>query len=84
MTSETLADRTLKAFADFLRTRGLDDATIAGLSRGEADVALTTGPHLGNFNDRTSLPELGEAVAAAVAGCLAARHDRDRAGKPHP
>jgi hypothetical protein len=44
-------------------------------------VALETGPHLGDFNNRTSLPELSEAAAAMVAACLAARHERDRGGQ---
>ena len=38
------------------------------------DTGLVTGPHLGAFNNRTSLPELNEATAASVAACLAARH----------
>jgi hypothetical protein len=65
-------------FVEFLTSRGMDPATARSLRRGEADVALETGPHLGAFNNRTSLPELNEAVAAAVAACLTARHDRDR------
>ena len=67
------------AFQEFLLSRGMAAEVVAGLRRGEAEVAIATGPHLGAFNNRTSLPELGEATAAAVAACLAARHDRDRA-----
>ncbi|BAH77987.1 SidJ-related pseudokinase [Solidesulfovibrio magneticus] len=66
------------AFRDFLLGRGMAAETVACLTRGEADVAIATGPHLGAFNDRTSLPELGECTAAAVAACLAARHERER------
>jgi len=68
------------AFREFLLARGLSAEAAAALTRGEADVAIATGPHLGAFNNRTSLPEMGEATAAAVAACLAARHDRDRRG----
>lgn len=68
------------AFREFLTARGLTAEAVAGLTRGEADVAIPTGPHLGAFNNRTSLPELNEATAAAVAACLAARHARDRRG----
>ncbi|WP_029460507.1 SidJ-related pseudokinase [Solidesulfovibrio alcoholivorans] len=68
------------AFAAFLTSRGLSPAAAARHRRGEADVALETGPHLGDFNNRTSLPELSEAAAAMVAACLAARHERDRGG----
>lgn len=66
------------AFLDFLTSRGMTGDAARALRRGEADVELVTGPHLGDFNNRTSLPELNEAVAASVAACLAARHDRDR------
>ena len=67
-------------FREFLLARGMAVETVAGLTRGEADVAIPTGPHLGAFNNRTSLPELNEATAAAVAACLAARHAHDRIG----
>jgi hypothetical protein len=66
------------AYRDFLLGRGLSPEAVAGIKRGQADVAIPTGPHLGAFNNRTSLPELGECTAAAVAAALAARHDRDR------
>ncbi len=72
------------AFVDFCTARGMPPDRAGALRRGEADVALATGPHLGDFNNRTSLPELNEATAAAVAACLAARHDRDRAAGPSP
>lgn len=68
------------AFTDFLVSRGLSPQAAARACRGEADVELETGPHLGAFNNRTSLPELNEAAAAMVAACLAARHERDRRG----
>jgi hypothetical protein len=61
------------AFVDFLVSRGMDPQAARALRRGVADVELETGPHLGDFNNRTSLPELNEAAAAAVATCLAAR-----------
>ena len=52
--------------------------TARSLRRGEADVELVTGPHLGAFNDRTSLPELAECTAAAAAACLVGRYFADR------
>jgi len=56
------------AFAQFLKERGGS----MGEQKGAADIVLSTGPHLGAFNDTTSLPELIHAVAAfaglAVAG----------------
>jgi len=65
------------AFVEFLTSRGLTPEAARAHTRGAADVELVTGPHLGDFNNRTSLPELNEATAAAVAACLAARHGRD-------
>ena len=62
----------------FWKSPRISTSTRSAVGRGEADVAIATGPHLGAFNDRTSLPELGECTAAAVAACLAARHERDR------
>ena len=67
-----------EAFHAFLESRGMPPARARACRRGEADVTLETGPHLGDFNNRTSLPELNDATAAAVAACLAARHDRER------
>lgn len=64
---ETMSDA---AFLEFCLARGLPAATARSLVRGQADVELLTGPHLGAFNNRTSLPELNECTAAAVAGCL--------------
>ncbi|MEL7639047.1 MAG: SidJ-related pseudokinase [Solidesulfovibrio sp.] len=69
------------AFREFLVSRGLSPEAAAGHGRGEADVELQTGPHLGAFNNRTSLPEMNEAAAAMVAACLAGRHERDRRGE---
>jgi hypothetical protein len=66
------------AFAAFCLARGLDPETARSLTRGAADVTLVTGPHLGAFNDRTSLPELAECTAAASAACLIGRYFADR------
>ncbi|EHJ48649.1 hypothetical protein DFW101_2645 [Solidesulfovibrio carbinoliphilus subsp. oakridgensis] len=70
------------AFVAFLTDRGLAPAEAARLRRGQADVELATGPHLGAFNNRTSLPELNEATAASVAACLAARHEKSGEKRP--
>ncbi len=67
-----------QAFVEFLVSRGMALDAAQGLRRGAVDVALATGPHLGAFNDRTSLPELGECTAAATAACLTGRYFQDR------
>jgi hypothetical protein len=47
------------------------------MKRGEKDILITSGPHMGDFNRQISLPELIEAVAAmsavCVAGCFAVK-----------
>jgi hypothetical protein len=40
-----------------------------------------TGPHLGAFNNRISLPELTELVAAGAALCIAGRFWRTRSAR---
>lgn len=63
-----------EAFRDFLVSRGMSVEEAAGLERGAGDVSLATGPHLGEFNGRVSLPELCEFAACAAAACVAGRH----------
>ena len=43
------------------------------MKRGEKDILITSGPHLGDFNRQISLPELIECVAAMSAVCIAGR-----------
>jgi hypothetical protein len=43
------------------------------MTKDAADIPLTTGPHLGGFNQQISLPELIEFVAAASAAVISAR-----------
>ena len=61
------------AFLDFLRVRGYEDDRLEGLTRGEKDILIPSGPHLGDFNRQISLPELIECVAAMSAVCIAGR-----------
>ncbi len=67
------AHMTDAAFLDFLRQRGYEDDRLEGLIRGEEDILIPSGPHLGDFNRQTSLPELIECVAAMSAVCIAGR-----------
>lgn len=70
-----LSDR---QFSQFLAERGFSEAHIAGLKRGAADIVIHSGPHLGAFNDRISLPELIVAVETMSAVCVCGRHLRER------
>lgn len=60
-------------FLDFLKERGCHADQIDRLNRGEKDILITSGPHLGDFNRQICLPELVECVAAMSAVCIAGR-----------
>ncbi len=60
-------------FSAFLKTRGYDERQIKGLHRGERDILITSGPHLGDFNRQISLPEMIQGTAAMAAVCIAGR-----------
>ncbi|MDY7000474.1 MAG: hypothetical protein SVS15_01665, partial [Thermodesulfobacteriota bacterium] len=67
-------------FRDFLLERGYSKEDVARMRRGDEDVVIPTGPHLGEFNSRISLPELIEFVAVASARCISARYFRENLG----
>ncbi|MGM0452017.1 MAG: SidJ-related pseudokinase [Thermodesulfobacteriota bacterium] len=68
----------MAAFEAFLADRGFEPHRIAEMEKGEADLVIETGPHLGDFNDRISVPELIEFTAAASAMCIAGRYFSER------
>ena len=61
-------------FSNFLARRGCSHKDIKSLQRGVSDIVIYTGPHLGGFNERISLPELVESVGAMSALCIAGRY----------
>ncbi|MFW5490142.1 MAG: SidJ-related pseudokinase [Desulfovibrio sp.] len=61
-------------FADFLTSRGFSRKQIDAMQRGEEDVTILTGPHLGGFNRPISLPELVEFTASSVGLACAGRY----------
>jgi hypothetical protein len=64
-------------FREFLGERGFSENEIEGFKRGVRDMTVYTGPHLGGFNERISLPELIESVGAISALCIAGRYWRE-------
>jgi hypothetical protein len=60
-------------FRTFLKQRGYSDKTIRGIDKGQGDIVIHTGPHLGAFNERISLPELIESVETMSALCIAGK-----------
>jgi len=63
-----------ETFRDFLQDRGCTDREISQWKKGEKDITLITGPHLGGFNQGISLPELIEALASMSALCILAKY----------
>jgi len=61
-------------FNEFLLERGVDRNIIEGLSRGLEDITIFTGPHLGAFNQRISLPELIHFTETAASYCICDRY----------
>ena len=62
-----------EAFRTFLTERGYSDAATRGVEKGLEDIVIHTGPHLGAFNERISLPELIECVETMSALCIAGK-----------
>jgi hypothetical protein len=75
-----------EGFAAFLSRRGVAPAEMARLARGKEDIVLITGPHLGGFNERISLPELINAVESMAALCVCGRYcaQSSNADRPCP
>lgn len=65
-------------FHDFLSLRGFDRKTIQGMKKGQRDIRILTGPHLGGFNERISVPELTRYAAALSARCIMDRYCKQR------
>ncbi|QLA21203.1 SidJ-related pseudokinase [Desulfolutivibrio sulfoxidireducens] len=61
-------------FVEFLTRRGMPRQEAVAKKRGVEDIALPTGPHLGEFNGPISAPELITFTAVAAAKCVAGRY----------
>ncbi|MDH3573441.1 MAG: SidJ-related pseudokinase [Desulfobacteraceae bacterium] len=65
-------------FNEFLLERGFTGDNINGLSKGLEDITIMTGPHLGGFNQRISLPELIHFTGTAASYCIGDRYIVDQ------
>jgi hypothetical protein len=63
-------------FSEFLLKRGFSPEEVRIFQKGTADIVINSGPHLGRFNDRISLPELIDAVESMSALCISGRYFR--------
>ena len=71
-------EMTQEAFQAFLTNRGFTKAEADRCAKGEKDIIIHTGPHLGGFNERISIPELIDAIGAMSALCIGSRWLRMR------
>jgi len=67
-------------FTLFLTERGLKKQLISELIRGKEDITTLTGPHLGGFNQKISLPELICFLATCVSFCISEKFYLDETG----
>ena len=67
-------EMTDEEFASFLEARGYSEEAAKGFQKGLKEIPIHTGPHLGGFNQRTSLPELIESVGSMSALCMFGRY----------
>ncbi|MFO7801949.1 MAG: SidJ-related pseudokinase, partial [Desulfovermiculus sp.] len=59
------------SFQALLRAKALDPGEAENYLPGEQDITLVTGPHLGEFNSRISVPELTGFTAVVAGICIA-------------
>jgi len=67
-------EMTDKEFRRFLKNRGYSNEEIDNFQKGEKDIIIHSGPHLGEFNHHISLPELIEGVGTMSALCIAGKY----------
>ena len=61
-------------FTKFLLTRGMNMDEIASCEKGRKDIRILTGPHLGGFSQRISVPELIDFIFSCAALCISGRY----------
>jgi hypothetical protein len=61
-------------FHDFLISRGYETSLLTHIKKGEQDIVLNTGPHLGGFNQPISVPELMEFLFCLSSLCISDRY----------
>ncbi len=64
-------------FKIFLKSNGMSIDEINQIKRGERDIVLKTGPHLGEFNGRISVPELIEFVGSTAALIISSKYIKE-------
>jgi len=71
-------EMTENEFRDFLAQRGCSEEEIEGYKKDVNDITIQTGPHLGGFNQRISVPELIQCLGVVSAYCIGGRYLRGK------
>ena len=71
-------DMSDEEFLRFLSKRGMAEDRLHGRKKGVEDISIMTGPHLGGFNQRISLPELIHFTGTATSYCISDRYIFDQ------
>ena len=66
-----------KIFEEFLIKRGFTHDEISVLQKGDKEISIQTGPHLGGFNQKISVPELIEFIFSCSAFCISGKYIRE-------
>lgn len=66
-----------RAFEEFLKHHQLSNKDVAQIEKGKEDLAIVTGPHLGEFGREISIPELTEFLEVASATCVLGKYIND-------
>lgn len=67
-----------REFADFLLDKGFKPADINPLTKGEKEIVTPTGPHLGGFNQKISIPLLPELLAKISSFCIIDKFEEEQ------
>ena len=67
-------EMTQKEFSNFLFQRGMNPIEINQITKGREEIVLMSGPHLGGFNQKISIPELTDFISAVSALCISGRY----------
>ncbi len=62
-----------ESFKQFLKNRGYSEKDIKTEKKGVREITTYTGPHLGGFNERISIPELIDSVGTMSALCISGK-----------
>jgi hypothetical protein len=62
------------AFEEFLKHNQLSNKDVVQIEKGKEDLAIVTGPHLGEFGREISIPELTEFLEVASATCVLGKY----------